>query len=98
MQTWIIPFIYAAIILGIYLLSPETQRPALQRRIRRDINFYMITDIVLVAFSIISTLAYTQHWLKWITWGAFVVTMYISIRKAVTKDARETRAEQRDEA
>ena len=88
MQSWIIPFIYIAVILGVYLLSPENNRAMIQKRIRRDLDFYIVADLILIVLAISSTLAYRQHWLQWISIAALIVAAYVSLRKAVTTDRR----------
>src|SRR5436190_325702 len=88
MQSWIVPFVYAALVLGLYLLFPEQKRPMIQKRIRHEINYYIIADLILIALAIVSTLAYRQHWLKWLTWGALVIATYLAVRKTLTPDRR----------
>jgi len=78
-QTWLVPFIYLAIVMAVYLFAPTGRRPQVQAHLRRDPNFYMILDIILVAVAIPATLLWRQHFLDYAAWGLLVVFAVISI-------------------
>ncbi len=81
MQTWIVPFIYLAVMLGIYLFGPRDRRATIQEAARGDLNYYILCDLALVALSIVATLTYRPVWLDYVAWGALAVLGGLSARK-----------------
>ncbi len=78
MQTWLVPFIYLAVVVGFYLLAPGERRLLIQKHVKKEPNFYMLCDIILIALSIPATLAYRQRWLDYLAWGLLVVFLVLS--------------------
>lgn len=86
-QTWLTPFIYLAILLGVYLFAPQERRADVQHRMRTDPNFYMICDIVLMPLAIWATLDWRHHWIDYFCWVLMVVLLVISIPRALKPPA-----------
>lgn len=86
MHTWLVPFIYIAAIMAIYLFAPSSRRTGIQRKIRAYPNFYLISDIVLIAISIPATLLYRQVWLDYVAWGLLIVLLGLSIMRIFKAD------------
>jgi hypothetical protein len=80
-NTWVIPFIFLAVVLAIYLFAPAERRAALQQRIRDDINFHLIADLVLVLLAIASTLLDRQPWLRAVAWLVLIVAIAAGVRR-----------------
>jgi hypothetical protein len=74
-NTWVIPFILLAVVLAIYLFAPAERRAAVQQRIRDDINFHIIADLILVLLAIVSTLFSRHPWLRGVAWVALVTAI-----------------------
>ncbi len=81
MKTLVVPFIYVALVLGIFLFGPQERRTQIQAAARRELNFYIICDLVLVALTIAATLTYRQIWIDYAAWGALVILGGVSARK-----------------
>jgi cobalamin synthase len=80
-HTWLAPFMLLAVLLAIYLYAPAARREALQKRIREDINFHLIADLILVVFAVSSTLLYRQGWLRYATWVALAMAVVACTRR-----------------
>ena len=82
-QTWLVPFFYLAIMLGIYLFAPQDKRADVQKRMRTEPNLYLICDIVLVFLAIPATLDWRHRWIDYLTWLTLVITLLISVPSAL---------------
>jgi hypothetical protein len=80
-QTWLVPFIYLAVVLGLYLFGPQERRSELQLRVRGDLNFYLLCDIILVPLAIWATLDWRHRWIDYFTWAVMLVLLVISVRR-----------------
>jgi hypothetical protein len=84
-QTWLVPFIYLAVVLGVYLFAPEANRAKTQQRMRADINFFLICDILLIPLAIGATLDWRHRYIDYIAWILLIGLLVISIRRALSE-------------
>lgn len=75
MRVYIAPFVYLAVMLGIFLFAPEERRSETQQRIRRDINFYLTMELVIVGLAMIGLSLYRSRWLLWFGWPAWIIAL-----------------------
>jgi len=77
MRVYIAPFVYLAVMLGIFLFAPEERRSETQQRIRRDINFYLASELAIVLMAMVALWLYRSRWVYWFGWPAWVVTLIL---------------------
>ena len=83
-QSWVVPFIYLAVILGFCLFSPEHRRSEIRSRLLREPNHYLVTELILILAAIVSTIFSRQHWMTGLAWLLLVCATVLSIRKILT--------------
>lgn len=83
MQTWLVPFVYVAVILAVYLFAPGSRRALVQKKMRTEPNLYLISGIVLVVFANVATLTRGIIWIDYFTWVLMVVLLAVSIMYAL---------------
>ncbi len=85
-QTWLAPFVFAAVILGIYLYGPEERREQIQKRIRTDLNFYLSSDLVLVAAALLDMVfLWRARWADWTVWILLAVLLGVGVRRVMAE-------------
>lgn len=85
-KTWLVPFIFLGAMLAFYLFAPESRRADIQKRMRNNLNFLIILDLVLVVMGIAAFLAWRTVWLNWVTWIALPVMLAVGIHRSVTPE------------
>ena len=83
MQTWAIPFLFCAFVLGLYLFTPDAKRAEVQKGIRKEINFYLIAALILIIPANAGTLIRGHAWLKIGSWVLLVVACAVCAQKAL---------------
>jgi hypothetical protein len=86
MRTWIVPFIFLALLLAAYLFSPEQRRRELQEHIRREVNALLIMELALIVLTLLPLLFFRQRWLRYIDWIALLACGYIAYRRIMSPD------------
>ncbi|MGI8907571.1 MAG: hypothetical protein ACR2IE_13895 [Candidatus Sumerlaeaceae bacterium] len=82
-QTWLVPFIYVAVMLALYLFAPRARRATVQQRMRTDPNFYLVANISLIPLAIWATLDPRQRWIDYLSWALLLVLVIVSIQRAL---------------
>lgn len=80
-QTWVIPFLFLTVILGLYLFAPEQRRGQVQTSIRRQINYLLTAELILIALAIPSTIWSRVLVLRFLAWLAFLAVTAVCVRK-----------------
>ncbi len=86
--TPLVPGIYLCLFLAIYLFFPSEKRAEIQERMRRNINFLLICNLVLVAISISAAMMLRTLTPDYIAWGALVVLSGVSLWKIFSEPTR----------
>jgi hypothetical protein len=82
-QTWVIPFLFLSVMLGLYLFFPEQHRTRVQATIRRELNFLLIAELILITLAIPSTMWSRAFWLRLIAWLVFLVVIAVCVRRVL---------------
>jgi hypothetical protein len=77
MRTWIVPFIFVAFWMGVYLFAPEERRGAIQSRMKLMINNLLGTELLLIVLSIMDTVFFRQNWIGWLSWITLAVSIVV---------------------
>ena len=85
-KTWLVPFIFLGAMLAFYLFAPESRRADIQKRMRNNLNFLIILDLVLVVMGIAAFIAWRTVWIGWATWIALPVMLAVGIHRSVTPE------------
>jgi hypothetical protein len=88
-QTWVIPFLFLSVMLGLYLFFPEQHRARVQAAIRRELNYLLIAELILIALAIPSTLWSRAIWLRLIVWLVFLVVTGVCVRRVLAPPPSE---------
>lgn len=75
MRTWVVPFIFIAFWMAVFLFAPDSRRATVQARIKKLLNNLLVVEIILIILSIMDTVFFRQHWIGWLSW----LTLALSI-------------------
>lgn len=87
MQTWVVPFIFLSLLLGVYLFTPEEySAPVRERLLKHHLNLFLICELVLVVLSIAATLTVRRMWIDYLAWTALAGAGGLSLACLFGKD------------
>ena len=100
-QTWVIPFVFLAVMLAVWLFAPEARRDEIHERIMRDINYYLICELVLILAGMIALIYFrnlhARQTVRGLAWLALVVVSCMACRRALSRPPSAARNEESDD-
>lgn len=88
MLTWLAPFVFTAGIACFYFFAPVKNAEQTRDNMRKNINFYLIANIIVVLFSIIGSANYDRTVMDTIAWIVAIVLLVLCLVKAATDGNR----------
>lgn len=82
MLTWLAPFVFTAVMAGFYLFAPVKNAEQTKEKMRKNINFYLIANIIVVLFSIIASANYDKTVMDTVAWGIAIILLIFCLVKA----------------
>lgn len=86
--TPLVPGIYLCLFLAIYLFYPAHVRSVVQAKIKQNINFLLICNLILVAISITAALMMRTLTPDYAAWVALVILAAVSLWKIFSSPAK----------
>jgi hypothetical protein len=80
-QTWVVPFIFLALLLGIYLLTPPEHAPRIRAKILGELNFFLALELVLIVLAIAASVTFRRVWIDWLAWLALAAAVGVSLKR-----------------
>lgn len=84
-HTWVIPLIFLAAMMGVYLFTPEESRNRIRDRMKVLINELLIAELILIFPSLLAYVFWRQHWMRYVPWLLLIAAIVYCVRKIFEK-------------